>query len=166
VAGVGARIEIRSTLPSKLFNRSRISARVWSFLTGCGSLYLQLSFIFWHRLHFGRCSSHFCFLKRQVSQAFNSNSQSWITSRDAAKKNKAYLCGNGTSLLPMLEMRPRISARCQTQIHNSSFVNNTICIASAIKAQEDNLLLLSRGRRLSRVSPLGDIMPRIQVTCI
>jgi hypothetical protein len=59
-----------------------------------------------------------------------------ITSRDAAKKNKAYLRGKSTSLLSLLQRGPRISARCRIQIHNSSFVNNTIGIASAIKAQK------------------------------
>jgi len=73
--GRGARIGIRSTFPSRLFSRSRISTRDWSFLVGGSSLYLQSSFNLWHKPHFGRCSSHFCFLERQVSQAFNSNGQ-------------------------------------------------------------------------------------------
>lgn len=68
--GTGPRIGIRSTFVSRAFRRSRISTRVLSFLVGCGSRYLHSSFILWHRPHFGRCSSHLCFLDRQVSQAW------------------------------------------------------------------------------------------------
>jgi hypothetical protein len=40
-----------------------------------------------------------------------------ITSRDAAKKNKAYLRGDGTSPLFPLKRGPGIGTRCRIQIH-------------------------------------------------
>lgn len=41
-----------------------------TYFVGWGSLYLHSSFIRRQSEHFGRCSSHFCFLCRQVSHAF------------------------------------------------------------------------------------------------